>query len=293
MDSWIADVMSDPEHDGPLAALVLLHVRDGKDTSLDQIRFTGAKQWKASELALRFRSRAEAYAQDIPGSQTFNLLAFYKTGQGDDASTASEPEGRFPFVIMGEATANNSLGTEAPDNKGQVQQGMRHLEVMFTENLRMGRALREHYETSMQLLSEQNRTLNQEVIGVTKMLREMYLQSRGEEHRMHLEEQKMDQTAKLLEGLVKFAPALVNTLTGKEVFPQPTADTALVEALIQSATPELVQALSSTLPPQTMGLLASRLEKGLEARIQAEQSAGNVLRHKLTGEADVAGELTK
>jgi tRNA isopentenyl-2-thiomethyl-A-37 hydroxylase MiaE len=290
LDSWIADIMSDGEKDGPIAALILLHVREGKDTELDKIRFTGAKQWTASELALRFRSRAEGYAQDLPGAQTFNILAFYRTSA--DGPVATEPEARHPFVLQGEGVASSGiLTTESPDQKGQAQQGMRHIEVVFAENLRMTRTLLDRYDSTLSALAEQNRVLNREQIESSKLIREMYLQARGEEHRMQLEEKKAEQMASLMDGLMKYAPALLNTITGREVFPQPTADSALVEALIQATTPEMVQALATVLPPQTMGLLASRLEKGLEARMQAQNSAASALSTALTGEADVAGAL--
>lgn len=289
LDAWLADVMVDPERDGPIAAIVLIHVRDTAETEVDKVRFNGAKQWSASELALRLRSRAEGYAQDLPGAQTFNVLAFYRTGQGPDALPAGEPEARHPFIVLGEGTGVH-LSTEAPDQRGQTMQFMRHNEVQFSENLRMTRSLMDRYDNTLQSLGEQNRILLREQIEASKLIREMYLQARGEEHRMSLEESKMAQWASLVDGLVKYAPALLNTLTGKEVFPQPTEDTALIEALTSAAKPELVQALAQHLPPQTMGLLAARLEKSLTAKMQAEMVATEALK-KLPGESDVAGEL--
>lgn len=77
LDAWIAECMTDDEKDGPLSNLVLIHV-GSREIEVDHVKIVpGGKKWSPGELAMRFRGRAEHYAQDLSGAQTFNMLGFF------------------------------------------------------------------------------------------------------------------------------------------------------------------------------------------------------------------------
>jgi hypothetical protein len=75
--------------------------------------------------------------------------------------------------------------------------------------------------------------------------------------------------------LLKMVPPLVNQFSGKEVFPQNSEDTALIEAIAENLTPDYIKFLSGILPAQLWAPLSARLDKynqekaALEAKIKA------------------------
>lgn len=286
LDSWIQEAMTDDEK-GSIAALVLVHSA-GSEREVDAVRFTGSKAWKPTELALRFRSKAESYCQDMPGTQSFQLLAYYK---GPDDQPRADPEARHPFTLMGADGVDQGI-TDAPTDKGVIQQTMRHLEVMFIEQSRMTRAMFDrNIDLNQQMILQQQGT-QKELNEAYKVLRDLYLQSRGAEHQMQLEQEKAQRETSLLNALLSYAPALLNTVTGKEVFPQSTADSALIEGIVKNLKPEHIDALATIIPPESFGLLMARFEQSVDKRITAEQSAMKAVRG-IPGEQDAIGELTK
>jgi hypothetical protein len=287
LDGWIQEAMTDDEK-GRIAAIILVHFANG-EREVDAVRFTGAKAWKASELALRFKSKAESYCQDMPGSQTFQLLAYYY--DSNDAPR-TDPEARHPFSLMGADGVDHGPITDAPTDKGVIQQTMRHLEVMYQETVRMSRAMFDRsVDLNNQMMLQQQAT-QKELNESYKVMRDMYLQARGEEHRMQLEQTKAERESVLIEALLRYAPALLNTISGKEVFPQSTADSALIEGIVKNLKPEHIDALASIVPPESFGLLMARFEQSVDKRITAEQSAMKAVR-QIPGEQDAIGELTK
>jgi hypothetical protein len=295
LDSWIAEAMTDQEKDGPIGAFGLMHIGGGRESEVHTVRFTGVRSWTASELSLLFRSKAESIAQDLPGAQLFKLLAFYKYNDLDTNETKinREPEAWHPFTVVGEPVGlHGDMVTESPDNKGQTQQGMRHIEVQFAENTRMTRAVVDRIIDLNEQMLRQASSDRREVGEAYKLVREMYLNGRAEEHKQFLEQKKVERDTMLIEKAMSYAPALLNTITNREVFPQATADTHLIETIAKSLTAENVQTIASVLPPEAAGLLMQRFEQFMDKQQIAAQSATNGLA-QLTGEQDAAGELTE
>lgn len=294
LDSWIAEAMADQEKDGPIGAFSLMHI-GGREAEVHTVRFTGTRSWTASELSLLFRSKAESTAQDLPGAQLFKLLAFYKQTDSDtkEVRINREPEAWHPFTVVGEPVGlHGDIVSETPDNKGLTQQGLRHIEIQFAENTRMTRAVIDRLVDLNEQMMLQASGDRRETGEAYKLLREMYLNGRAEEFKQFVEQKKIERDSMLIEKALSYAPALLNTITNREVFPQATADTQLIESIAKSLTPENIQTIASVLPVEAAGLLMSRFEQFMEKQQTAAQSATNGL-SQLTGEQDAAGELTE
>jgi hypothetical protein len=281
LEEWIDEAISDGEKPGACTELKLMHMAGSGQNELHTIRFSGARKWTPKELAEAFDSRARFFGQDLPGAQTYCLMAFYET--------CNEPLARHPFVISATQADFNGLTTEPPTDKGVIQQSMRHLEVQQAEANRMVRfaaeSLTQTNETLMNRLKEQE----QEIMDANRMLRTMVLGELTEKHKFDMERGKAERNDAMLNKLVEYAPLLLNTITGREVIPQSKADSILIDALAKSATPQTVELLMKSLPQEAQGLFLTRMQEFAEARQRADELAAKALTEGMSGEDDAAG----
>lgn len=281
LEEWIDEAMTDGEKPGACTEMKLMHMVGSGQNELHTIRFNGARKWTPKELAEAFDARARFFGQDLPGAQTFCLMAFYEG--------CTDPLARHPFVIAAAQADFNGLTTEAPTEKGMIQQGMRHLEVQQAEANRMVRFATESLAGINESLMARLKEQEQEIMDANRNLRSMVLGEITEKHKFEMERQKSEREEMLIAKLVDFAPLLLNTLTGKEVIPVSKADTILIDTLARSATPETVDILMKTLPAEVQGIFLGRMKELADARQQAEESAAKALTAGMSGEDDAAG----
>ena len=287
LDTWIAEAMADTDKEGKLSQIVLVHMVGLQQKEIHTTKFSTGKNWTARDLAEMFRNKAESYCQDLPGAQTFQLLAFY---------SKNEPEAFQPFTINVSAV-EGSLGTEAPTEQGRLQQVMRQYESLFQQTYRKQQVLDDY---TIRLLSQQGSLIdkltkeNQDAFTIVK---EMLMERALSEHGMRMKELEYERRSALYEKVTGFAPALINTVTGREVFPQSAADTALIEGLADSlsenATEETIMQLAGLIKPELLGPLMSRLEqheKKKEKQKKARKAAAIGAARSPDPEADAAGD---
>lgn len=283
LDGWITEALIDGDREGQCKAFSLVHVTvSGSERELHAIRFNGSKQWTGSELALVFRGKAESYAQDLPGTQTFCLLAFY---DGD-----AEPA-RHPFTISGEPDPNGTgLTTEAPTPQGVLAMSMRHVEFMYRTNDSAQRRVTDTLQESNRILAAENRTLQKELQQAYAMTRELVLGRLTEEHKFKLEQIQAEQKANDRQLLFNIVPPLINNVVGREVFPQSTADTALIEMIAKSLDRNTLEKIATLLPPEVLAPLMGRFEQVLQAASIAQDQAHQALaENNVNPEDDAAG----
>ena len=279
LESWLVEAMTDEEKDGPISAISLVHVigGEGSEREVHAVRF-GNKTWRETELAELFKHKASSYCQDIPGSQLFCLLAFY--------GKSLEPQARHPFRVS--PPTDLGLSTEAPNETGVRQQQMRLTEALVQGAFRERALLMDNVLRSNELLARHNQRLIEEQQAMTENMRVLILQQVTNNHDLKMQEIEQQRKAELFKKAAELAPAFINSLTGREVIPKETADTALLKTLAGQLTPETVQKLAAALPPELMGLLSSRL---VEIRQEQENQAEDGKRRLklVSGEEDAKG----
>ncbi|MCF1193239.1 hypothetical protein LRR18_16740, partial [Mangrovimonas sp. AS39] len=114
--------------------------------------------------------------------------------------------------------------------------------------------------------------LEKEQFDAVDLAKEMILKSAAQSHDREMELLKAKQSAGDREKVLALLPAVVNRVTGKEIFPQATADTALFENLAGSLTEKQVQQLSSILTPEQWGLVAARLVDAVDKKVAKEEA---------------------
>ncbi len=264
------------DKEGKCRGLGVVHVSQRGDKEVDAIKL-GSAEWTPEKLGERIESKCRTYAQDLSGAQTFTLLAFY-----GDADKFPEPLASHPFVVNGNLGTDfdkyGSLTTEGADAKGVMQQGMRLTEVIVQRTFGMASSLFEEQRLERQELRRENGELKSENREAFGLLRESIMANTQLAHEKRMAEMEYARKTEERRAWFKFAPALINQLMGREIFPQGTADTALVESIADALKTEDIQLIASKLPPALWGPLASRFEQHTkEKRLNAEA-------HKRLGE---------
>ena len=266
LQSWIDDALTDKDKDGAISGLALAYKKmEGGTKEVHAIKLTG-KTWEPAKLADLFIGKAEAYAQDLPGIQRFELQAFY--------AARREPEATHNFIVNdGEISQGGASRTvrESPDATGLTAQLMRHLErkdERLTSIVETFATITLQQQVRMQ---EELNTSRAEVNDAYAIVREMMMRERGEQHAMRMREIEAQNSGKNNEQMMKMLPALVNTASGKEVFPQSSADTTLIEGLADNVDPKQIETLvqmgiikEDVAAPLILRLNQSRERKRLE-----------------------------
>jgi hypothetical protein len=245
---WIEDALSDADKGKPCSALSLVLLKGAGQEEIHTRDITGPQD--TEKLATFFVNKATGYAQDLPGTQTFKLLAFY--GQ-------AEPQASFPFTVAeGSLTAGESASFEASP-QGLLAQLMKYNLEITKMNLQITQSIAVN---SLQREQDMQRERNE----MNVILRDMLLSMRNEEHAMRIKELEFARSTEERRMLGKAIPSIANFLTGRELIPEAYADSELIDALALQVNPEDLQMLASAgkIKPEVAALLAHRFSKARE-----------------------------
>lgn len=263
LSEWIHEAMIDPDKGGRCVALSLVLKVGIQDQEIHSCKF-GGRAFESKQLAEMFQNKAEAYAQDLPGAQTFNILAFY---EGEN-----EPQARHPFVIQPQ-NEFNGLTTEGPDERGMRQQGMRLTEAIVHNTFRMQSMLFQVCQNTIEAQDRRINHLSHENQEMFNILREEMLNRINREHERSMQIAQYERETAERKKWLGLIPPLTNTVMGREIFPQNTADTSMLEAIAESLaskTPEeagaAAGALANVIPPELVGPILKRLNEIAEAK---------------------------
>jgi hypothetical protein len=267
LEQWIAQALSEPDRESTCTAMALMYIKQGGgNREVKTINLKG-KSHDAKELAKTFQGLAEQYAQDFGGIQQFEMQAFYGSTSPGLHHTITVMDGELQQGGRGRTIK------EAPDGPGLVAQAMRHTEntmQMLVSLIQTGAVTSLQRENAM---AEREARLRDEVNDAYGIVREMMMAKANENHEQKMRELAFKQSATERKALVGMVPALVNTVSGREIFPQSTSDTALIDALAEEVNPELIQQLATmgAISPKLLGPLMARFEESLRKKKMEEE----------------------
>lgn len=269
LDQWIHEALTDPEKGAKCSALALIHRAGVKEQEIHAVKL-GDRQWVAKDLAKLFLGKAENYAAELPGVQTFNLLAFY----GD----RTQFEALKPFMINGEAELPG-LATEGPTKDGLVQQSMRHSEGVIQLAFRQTNAMCEAMQRMADTVVRENISLRNENREAAEIVRDTMLKLSDQREGAIMKRLEFQRSSAERQKWLSFGPALINSLLGKEIFPQHVADTALIDAIAESLSDTDISKLAATgvIKPEVWGPLAQRMAQSLEKKRLAQDQARSAM----------------
>lgn len=284
MLDWLRDKMASTEPNWKTIALV--HPGTGKEVP-PTFKF-GGKQFKAEELEEMFRNRAENFSEGTDGSQRFELVAF--------ADGTNEPGDTFVFMCH---KSRDGLGffDEGPDDKGIKQQSMRHLEAAMRMALEQTGRLFDASSRAMSALTTQNENLMRENHDAFTIVKDLLMEKANAEadHKMKLLTYERETIER--KQWLKFAPPLINSIFGREVFPQSIEDTALIESIAEHLSGEQIEKLagSGMFPAELWGPLANRMNKFLKEKEEEQATikrlAQSASKTDEAAENDAAGDI--
>lgn len=284
MNVWIREAMNDADKDGQCVMMSLLHMVGSQSRELHCTKFSGSKSWTPDQLADMFRSKAETYAQDLPGVQTFNLVAFY--------GTSTEPQAFYPFLVKPESDGAG-LVTEAPTEMGRLQQKMRWEEGLLSQVYQRQARQDEFMMRLLENLAKQNAALMTENHDAYTIVKDLLMQKGLDDHNRAMQQLQYQRDSEERKKLISFAPVLINTLLGREVFPTSTTDSVLIDQIAENITEEQIAMLSQFIKPEVGGPLAERMRAHLEKKRKEEEAQvrikGMLANQGLDPLADAAG----
>lgn len=270
LEGWIREAVLDPDKNAPCSMLSLVHHGSVKK-DLHSVRLGGTTTRTPGELAQLFEGKARTFCQELSGVQQLELLAFY----GDTV----EPQAFHPFKVTGSLEfstgGSGTLETEGPTERGLAGQAMRHSEAIMQFGLRSMAMVTEMQGELIAVQAQQIRSLMAENGDAVKLVKDALLEKALVSHDRQMAEIAAADKANMKAALMRYAPALLNTLTGREVFPQQTADTALIETIASKVAPEQLAMIANFLPAEVSGPLLARFNQIFEEREDA-RIQGNV-----------------
>lgn len=244
----------------------LVHMRGGQQVELKTVRI-GSKAWDTKELAQLFEATAENFAGGVPGVQQFQLLAFY-----DDQD---QPQSFYPFRKAGEQEGDGIV-TEAATGTGPQSQMMRHYEADRRITTQYANSLFTFMSKELDRAERRIMQLEAEQLSAIELAKTSIMQMAEKEHERKVEILKLQRSDKDRDTLMRLLPAATNQIVGKEIFPQATADSALIDHIAETITKEQVEKLAAILTPDQWGLVANRLLKALDKKAEREKQLADV-----------------
>lgn len=286
---WIANALTDDTKVDSCTSLLLVQCVGDQERELQNTVF-GAKAWTADSLAEMMEGIAKGFCQDFPGLHIFQLKAFY--------GGRTNPEALHPFQIHSKGKAGMSLFSDEASDKGMTRQKMGQendlhraymggMQILQENSLKLitmqGIMLERSYNREAQLVNE-----NREAFDIVKDVLSKQAMS---QHDNKMKEMAFQRSSEFRKKLMTVMPALVNQIFGKEIFPQSTSDTALVETIADSIKTEDVGKLMEIIPPELSGILFARLHAHTKKKNdEAEEAARAFSEDNLKkSEADAAG----
>lgn len=271
---WILEAMTDSDKDGQCTALSLVHLRVADagvigETEVHTIKFKGDVVFKAEDLAETFSHKANGYSQELTGVQQFCLYAFY--------GERKTPEARHPFKTSGELNFGG-MSTEAPNETGVRSQQMRLTEAIVQGAFRQSSIAFDNLFRTSELQALQNQKVMQQNAELMELTKTLLLERETKQHEHRILEHKEEQKTLLMEKGANLLPALLNTVTGKEIVPAAHQDTAILEAIASSITEDQAIKLAQAIPEEVRGVLAGRLQEILTKREKNKETRRKLVR---------------
>jgi hypothetical protein len=268
LESWIKEAISDSDKEKPCSALACVHKKEGGGTKEVHSRKLEGKTHTPSDLADLFKGKAESFAQDLGGIQKFELQAFYGTNEAQASHTFTVVDGE--VLVDGHRRNIN----ESPDGQGIVAQSMRHTERAYEAMNLMAAQTMAFASARLEKAADREEKLQLEVSDAYTIVRDLLMKQADKNHEHEMAKLEYARKTEERGHFFRLGPALVNTASGREVFPQATADTALLDSLAEKVDPKMLEHLTSMglLPAELAGPLTIRLTEAVRKK-DAEREA--------------------
>jgi hypothetical protein len=228
IDQWVAMVIAEVVDQKPCSAIALLHLKGVGGATEEVVTKPIEGNVHIREMADHLLGRAEGFSQDLPGLQTFKLLAFYGTNEPHHPFHFTTSDGT--LVSRTEAT----MSAHEPTPTGFLGQAMKHIEVLMHQNNQLVTANMTMANGVMSMcfgpegLVTRSIRMQLEAVEVAKDAQlDMFEKRRALEMQQQEHAKELQTRKAIIEGI----PHLVNRWTGREVFDEKANKAAIVDKL--------------------------------------------------------------
>jgi hypothetical protein len=257
-------------------AFGVAHIRGGVRDEVQTFAL-GGKEWEPKKLAELLHGVATENAAGISpdesgsGIEQYEAYCFF-------SDMPEHLDARQAFTIRTYGGANlaaSSMASEGPDPRGQTKQDMRLKEGWFQFVLDMT-ARTHHAQLAMiESVMKRNAVLERENYDAAQLAKELIYEQAANTHAHEMAEKEYERRTMLYGKVAQLAPAITNQVLGREVFPQSTVDSSLVETIVEeldeSTIKELLAVVGKKLKPEALAMLVGRMSEIAEK--QAEKKA--------------------
>ena len=281
LEDWLKSISHSEDH-GVLTAVKAHHWVQANGGFAQGPEIVGRqyqqdKSWSPKEEAALIRGRCQQFSQELPGTQTFRLYAYF--GQEEAAA--------FHHISCnGRAMMEGGL-TETPDARGMTTQGMAMGNLVVSRSFGMQSETWKMMVFLMTELKGERDFYAKEARDGATIVNEMMREKVLENHKQRMAELQFQRATGERAKLIQLLPAILRYLTkGKEMIPEGMADTAILKSaatIIRKMPDDDKIKTLSALPPELMMILGDRLQE-LSTEQEKEEAAIELLSKAKTAE---------
>ena len=223
-EEWITQANHSPEL-GVLSAIRINHVsysEQGVSVIGDEVasaRFEQGKMWAAKEVAAFLQGKCQVYAQNLRGTQTFKVFAFY--GQEEPTN--------FHFITATGRGISEGETFEA-NERGQRAQGMAMGNMVVQRAFDMQTKLWAVAESLLTRYYNDANHYHEESRRSETIILELVREKVSENHTQKMRELEYERSTSERQKFITLLPALIRHITGdRSIVPDSVADTAILE----------------------------------------------------------------
>src|SRR6267142_483339 len=225
-----------------------------------------------SYVAEFFFEKATAYASGLTGGSGMQQFVIEAHAEGQ-----ASPIAQYPMKATGVQEGDGVMSTEPATSTGLMTQLMRHTEFAMGAMARMNEQL---LMTNAQLVADSQNTIRKgyENLELTEAL---ITRAAEGEHQKKLELMQLKSREDMKAKLLTMAPAGINAVFEKEIFPTAMADTGIIESLAEGMSADDLQMFAMVLQAkvknkEVLGLFFNRLNKIIEEKQSKEALNGDI-----------------
>jgi len=242
VEQWVASVISEVIDGKGCSAVSLLHLKGvgGATEEVTTKPIEGTVSPK--ELADHLIGRAEGFSQDLPGLQTFKLIAFFGS---------NEPHNPFHFTTSDGTVMSRSetmMSAHEPTPTGLMGQLMKNNEFLARQNAELVQNNMTMANGIVAMCFGPQGIVQQSIksqLEAVEVVKDAMLDMSKQRRELVLEEHKAAQDLQTRKAIIDAVPMLVNRVTGHEVFDEKSNRAKLLEVFAMKISPQDLELLVS------------------------------------------------
>jgi hypothetical protein len=242
VEQWVASVIGEVIDGKGCSAIALLHLK-GVGGATEEVTTKPIEGTiNSKELADHFIGRAEGFSQDLPGLQTFKLIAFYGN---------NEPHNPFHFTTSDGTVMSRSetmMSAHEPTPTGLMGQLMKNNEFLARQNAELVQNNMTMANGIVAMCFGPQGIVQQSIksqLEAVEVVKDAMLDMSKQRRELVLEEHKAAQDLQTRKAIIDAVPMLVNRVTGHEVFDEKSNRAKLLEVFAMKISPQDLELLVS------------------------------------------------